>query len=161
MGRRGVFPGTFDPPTIAHLAVAFAARDQKQLDHVDFALSRSPLAKERVRAAEDRAKDLEQLTDDLPWLNVVITEQQLLADIAEGYDVLILGADKWAQIQEPSFYGDSVTERDAALTRLPEIVVAPRRGFRVPRRKRLNVPRRYAVVSSTAVRGGRAEWHAR
>ncbi len=160
MGRRGVFPGTFDPLTVAHLAIAHAAREQRDLDSIDLAISRVALKKESVGRVEERARELERVARDLPWLGVVVTEHQLLADIAEGYDVLVLGADKWAQIQDPEFYGGSPAERDAAVTRLPEVAVAPRKGFRAPRRKRLDVPRRYAVVSSTAVRSGREIWRA-
>ena len=32
------------------------------------------------------------------------TRKQLIADIAEGYDLVILGADKWAQLHDQSFY---------------------------------------------------------
>ncbi|MDT1909227.1 hypothetical protein, partial [Acinetobacter baumannii] len=32
--RIGAYPGTFNPPTIAHLAVADAARAQRRLDRV-------------------------------------------------------------------------------------------------------------------------------
>ena len=49
MSRRGVYPGSFNPPTIAHLAIAQAARDQCGLDRVDLVVSRVALAKEDVR----------------------------------------------------------------------------------------------------------------
>ncbi|MEC8920902.1 MAG: nicotinic acid mononucleotide adenylyltransferase, partial [Actinomycetota bacterium] len=32
--RHGVYPGSFDPPTLAHLAVADAARRRHGLDRV-------------------------------------------------------------------------------------------------------------------------------
>jgi nicotinate-nucleotide adenylyltransferase len=37
-GRLGIFPGAFNPPTLAHLAVAAAAKGQHQLDQVVFLL---------------------------------------------------------------------------------------------------------------------------
>src|SRR5262249_27202110 len=84
-----------------------------------------------------------------------VTDAQLLADIAEGYDVLILGADKWAQIQELGFYGGSATARDAALARLPEIAFVPRPPHAVPDGLRvLAVPPELADVSSTLARAG-------
>ena len=46
--RRGVYPGTFNPPTMAHLAIAEAARHQRGLARVDLALSRRPINKEHV-----------------------------------------------------------------------------------------------------------------
>ena len=45
-GARGVYPGSFDPLTIAHLAIAEAAVHEAPLDHLDLALSRSALGKE-------------------------------------------------------------------------------------------------------------------
>ena len=44
--RRGVYPGSFDPPTIAHVAIAEAALLQAGLDRLDFAISRIALGKE-------------------------------------------------------------------------------------------------------------------
>src|SRR6185436_14384082 len=43
--RRGAYPGTFNPPTVAHLAVALAARSQCGLDRVELVLSEVPLGK--------------------------------------------------------------------------------------------------------------------
>ena len=49
MTRIGAYPGSFNPPTIAHVAIADAARRQRHLDRVDLVLSRVPLAKEHVQ----------------------------------------------------------------------------------------------------------------
>ena len=35
---------------------------------------------------------------------MVVTDRVHLADIAAGYDALVLGADKWAQVLDPAFY---------------------------------------------------------
>src|SRR3954449_7981450 len=112
--RRGVYPGSFNPPTIAHLAIAEAARHQCELDRVDLVVSRVALAKEHVEHPPfaDRIAILERVAATRPWLGVVVTEAQLLADIATGYDVLVLGADKWAQIHDVAFYSGSAGERD-------------------------------------------------
>ncbi len=45
-GARGVYPGSFDPLTIAHLAIAEKAVHEAGLDHLDLALSRAALGKE-------------------------------------------------------------------------------------------------------------------
>ena len=64
------------------------------------------------------------------WLGVRTTEAQLLADIAEGYDVLIMGADKWHQVLDVRYYGGSGEARDAAVARLPRLAIAPDRHWR-------------------------------
>ena len=159
--RRGCYPGSFNPPTIAHLAIAEAARDQCGLDRIDLVVSRVVLAKEHVEHPpfDERIALLERLAATRPWLGVVATEVQLLADIAEGYDVLVLGADKWAQIQELQFYGGSADIRDATLARLPTVALVPRPPHPTPAGVVvLDVPAHLGEVSSTAVRAGRVDW---
>jgi hypothetical protein len=90
-----------------------------------------------------------------PWLGVVVTEQLHLADIAQDYDVLVLGADKWMQVLDVAFYG-SEKERDAAVARLPRLAVAPRHDFPVPDNcilLEVDLPH----VSSTAARSGQSD----
>ena len=148
----GAYPGTFDPPTVAHLAIAAAARDQCGLDRVEFILNREPLGKSGMRPLSTRLAMLEAVVASRPWLAVVITDHRHLADIAEGYDVLVLGADKWAQLIDPSFY-ESEAARDAAVAGLPRLAVAPRHGLVMPERcvpLAVDLPH----VSSTAARAG-------
>ena len=45
----------------------------------------------------------------------LVTDLQLVSDIAEPYDVVIVGADKWAQLHDPVFYGGSASARDQAV----------------------------------------------
>ena len=157
----GVYPGTFDPPTVAHLAVARAARRHAGLERIDLVVSQVGLGKEPdgVTPAPLRARRLVEATKTLPWLQVRVTDKQLIADIAAGYDAVILGADKWSQINDPSWYGSSEA-RDAALGRLPRVLVAPRSPFPLPvgKAEALDVDEAYWEVSSTAVRDGRWEW---
>jgi hypothetical protein len=158
----GIFPGSFDPPTVAHVAIAEAAWSQCELDWLDLVVSRVPLGKDHAVQApvEERVAALERLAAGRPWLGVGITDARLLADVAAGYDVLVVGADKWAQLLDPAWYG-SVPERDAALARLPQVVVAPRAGFPPPDGVTLlDVDPAHHAVSSTAVREGRHEWRA-
>jgi nicotinic acid mononucleotide adenylyltransferase len=152
---RGAYPGTFDPPTVAHLAIATAARSQCGLSSVDVILNPSPLGKSGTRTLETRVAMLEAVAATRPWLNVVVTDLLHLADIAQGYDVLVLGADKWAQVLDPTFYASEV-ERDAALARLPDLAVAPRHDFAVPHGcvlLEIDLPH----VSSTEARAGRTD----
>jgi cytidyltransferase-like protein len=153
---RGAYPGTFDPPTIAHLAIAEAARTQCELEHVDLVLNRDPLGKTGMRPLAARLEMLEAVTATRPWLHVVVTEKLHLADIADGYDVLVLGADKWAQILDVSFY-DSIVARDHAVARLPMLAVAPRQGLVVPEECVL-LAVDLSDVSSTAARAGRVDY---
>jgi hypothetical protein len=159
--RRGVYPGSFDPLTIAHVAIAEAARAQHRLDRLDLVISRVPLGKDHAAqsSVEDRLAALERLAEDRPWIGAAVTDLQHLVDIASGYDVLVMGADKWAQVQDPAFY-ESEAARDAALAGLPALAVAPRPPHPVPDEHRLDVPAHLSEVSATEVREGRDEWRA-
>jgi nicotinate-nucleotide adenylyltransferase len=156
MARVGCYPGSFDPPTIAHLAVAEAAVRQAGLDRVDLVLAHRPLGKEHLDAAsvERRRNLLLAVAADRPWLGVAVTDARLIADQAEGYDAVVMGADKWAQVVDPAWYGGSVAARDAAVARLPRVLVAPRAGERPAGVELLDMPAHVADVSSTAVRSG-------
>jgi nicotinic acid mononucleotide adenylyltransferase/predicted RNA-binding protein with PIN domain len=152
---RGVYPGSFDPPTIAHVAIAEAAVRAGALAGLDLAISRAPLGKDAAVQAplESRVARAERLTPSRPWLRVVVTDAQLITDIAAGYDVVVMGADKWAQVRDAEWY-DSADARDAALRRLPRVLVAPRPGFEVVGAEILELPADFGHVSSTAARAG-------
>ena len=161
--KRAALPGSFDPLTVGHLAIADAAVEQVGLDQICMVISRVPLVKDRAAQApvEDRLAAIRGATASRPWLKGEETEHQLLADIAQGYDFLIVGADKATQLLDPVFYGRSETERDRAVSRLPPLVVAPRPGGFVPDDAIvLSLPEWVAGVSSSAVRAGRVEWKA-
>ena len=162
----GVFPGSFDPLTTAHLAVADAAVAALGLDRLDLAMSTVALAKEHAGHApiEERLAVIAALGHGRPHLRGLVTEQRLIADIASGYDVCVIGADKWHQLHDISFYGGSEGAMAAALERLPRLAVAPRAGVRLPTLAPgtlvLDVDPSVAEVSSSAVRDGRDEWRA-
>jgi hypothetical protein len=164
--RRGAYPGTFNPPTVAHLAVAEAARSQCHLDRVELVLSTTPLGKAddpHLAPLDQRVAALERVAVPHDWLTVGTTDAQLLADIADGYDVLVLGADKWAQVVDASWYA-SPDERDAAVAGLPLVAVAPRPPHPRPqptdRIVILDLDPAHHEVSATAVRRGRVQWRA-
>lgn len=165
-GRIGCMPGSFNPLTVAHVSVADAARRTLGLARVDLVLSRRTLAKEHLHQppAEVRAAAAREATAHLGWLGVTVTDAQLLVDIAAGYDVLVIGADKWAQLHDPRFYGDDPAARDAAVARLPTVAVAPRPPHPLPAPGDgiviLEVDPGLAAVSSTAVRAGALHWRA-
>jgi hypothetical protein len=165
--RTGVYPGSFDPPTVAHLAVAEAAVVAGRLDRLDMVVSEVTLGKEDRDAptAAERVAALRDLAAGRPWLNAAVTPHRLLVDIAAGYDVVVVGADKWAQVVDPAWYGGSAQARDEAVGRLPEVLVAPRPPHPLPPlgppvAAHLSVDPCHGEVSSTAVRAGRQEWRA-
>ena len=155
--RVGAYPGTFDPPTLAHLAIAEAARRQCGLDAVDLVVNAQPLGKAGARPLAGRMAMLEAVTANRPWLRVVTTDRLHLGDIAEGYDVLVLGADKWVQVLDPTYYG-SEQERDAVVARLPQLAVARRGELALPSGCLvLDIADELATVSSTAARAGHVD----
>lgn len=172
-GRFGCFPGTFDPPTIAHLAVAEAAIAAAGLDRLDLLLSRHPLGKPGASGSvEARAQSLADRLGNRARLAVAVRDERLIVDLAEGYDAVVLGADKWRQVLDPAWYGDDLAARDRLLARLPLVLVAPRAGDDLADLadrqspsgdetqhpvRRLDVDPRLRPVSSSAVRGRRPE----
>ncbi len=164
-GPIGVYPGSFDPPTVAHLAVAEAAMSFAGLARVDLVISRTTLGKEGGGATlpEERLEVLLAVAASRAWLGVRISEAGLIAEIASGYDVVVMGADKWEQVRDPRWYAGSEEARDAAVSRLPRVLVAPRAGHRltaagVAPAELLGVDPVHLGVSSTAVRSGRHDW---
>jgi len=156
---RGVYPGSFDPPTIAHVAIAEAAVRSGELQRRDLAISRVALGKSATAQSPFAARVamIERLAESRPWLRVVVTESQLISDIAAGYDLVVMGADKWAQVRDPAWYDGSIAARDTALARLPRVLVAPRPGFEVVGADALDLPPHLGSVSSSAARAGNHE----
>lgn len=168
----GAYPGSFNPPTIAHLAIAEAAVLQLDLDRVDLVISIDPLGKDGASQVRlrDRLTVLRALAAERPWLAVRTTEHRLITDIAEGYDVIVVGADKWAQMLDPRWYGDSVARRDRAVAALGTVALAPRPVDPAPAGPlidlvgplvvELDLHPSHHAVSATSVRAGRREWMA-
>jgi Cytidylyltransferase-like len=166
MAAVGAYPGTFNPPTVAHLAIAEAARQQGRLIRLDLLVSRQPLGKDPAQPPlERRLEVLDAIAATRPWLGVRLTDQQLIADLAAGYDAVVLGADKWLQINDPAWYAGSPSSRDQTLARLPRLLLVPRPPHTLPERLPpgavvLDVDRDHQLVSSTEARSGRRDWMA-
>jgi hypothetical protein len=160
--RTGCYPGSFNPLTVAHLAVGEAAVAAHGLDRVDLVVSRRALDKEHVERPllEHRLAVLEQAAASRPWLGVVVRDAQLIVELARGYDVVVMGADKWAQVLDPSYYAGGAAERDAAVAALPTLAVVDRPPDLAPAEHRLDVHPDHHPVSSSEVRAGRHEWMA-
>lgn len=153
--RRGAFPGSFNPLTIAHIEIARLAREQHDLHEVHLIVSHTALDKpdppgpgfrERIDALEADARAYD-------WLFVATTDMQLIADIADGFDVVIMGADKWAQVNDIAYYDDE-DHRAAAIARLPAVVVAERDGVEIAGAEPLRTSDAIRAVSSTRARAG-------
>jgi len=149
-----VFPGSFNPPTTAHLAISEAVVVQHHLDVLVWSVSRVALAKEDVQRPRlvDRIAVLEDMAEKLDWLEISVTEAQLLSEIAAGFDVIVMGADKWQQIHDPVFYGDDPSRRDASIAALPTVAIAARPPHGCPADIVLDLPDWVGAVSSTQAR---------
>jgi hypothetical protein len=157
--RVAAYPGTFDPPTIAHLAVAEAAWRTCGVERVVLVLSQDPIGKPSPTPIDERLDRLRALADTRDWLDVAVSEHRLIADVCQGYDVVVMGADKWAQVLDASYHPSEEDWR-ASMARLPRIAVA-RRGEVPIEGDVLILDVDLGDVSSTAVRKGRDEWRAR
>jgi hypothetical protein len=169
-----VYPGSFDPPTIAHVHLAETAIAQLGLDRVDFALSARTLGKDdsRLRPIDDRVAELTAISSGNARIGVTMTPHSLVADIAEGYQVIILGADKWHQVLDPVWYA-SIDARNEALQRLPLVALAARPPWTMPGEDAsadppvgvdvviLDTDPSHHPVSATDVRAGREDWRAK
>ena len=154
--RIGCYPGSFDPMTVAHLAVAEAALEAASLDRIDLVLSIDALGKGHLGpgTVQARRHALEAVAARHPWLGVRVTTARLVADIAEGYDAVVMGADKWRQVVDPAWYGDDPAARDAAVARLPRVLVAPRGDDEPDDVELLDVDPAHRHVRATDVRAG-------
>lgn len=153
--RRGVFPGSFNPLTVAHLAVIEQARRDYELDTVELVVSEVALDKGSPPGPPiaDRIALISADIADYRWISVRTTRHQLIADIAQGYDAVVMGADKWEQVNDARYYG-SEAERDDALRRLPQVIVAERSGFSAPDDLCMKTDPALHDVSSTRARAG-------
>lgn len=137
-GRVGILPGSFNPPTLAHVELARAARQCFRLDCVVFSLSSVIVDKERVAGLceEDRLLLLELIAQDVDGLGSAVTNRGLYSDQVLGFRSLfgrktsiyfIVGMDKVVQIFDATYYDD----RDDALRTLffdAQLIAANRAG---------------------------------
>ncbi|MBM4411352.1 MAG: nicotinate (nicotinamide) nucleotide adenylyltransferase [Chloroflexi bacterium] len=112
-GRFGLLGGTFDPPHVAHLALAEAARTSLHLDRVVFVPAGDPWRKtgRAVTSAAARLEMTRALVEGLPWAEVSPIEVErdgpsYTADTVEtlvavrgGEWWVILGADALADLE--------------------------------------------------------------
>lgn len=129
-----VFPGAFNPPTLAHVALVNAARDLP-FDAVFFSVGRVTLDKDDSGLLrEDRLWLLCRLAAKEPRLGVVVQNRGLYSEISEGMHRLfpeledlafIIGMDKVPQLFDPKYY-DDIDARLGSLFGNARFLVAPR-----------------------------------
>ena len=155
MTRRGVFPGSFNPLTIAHLEIARIACESHGLDEIALVVSTVALDKSTPPGPPlaERIRLIEADLAPYPWLSIAQTDDQLIADIAHGFDAVIMGADKWEQVNDVRYYG-SIEARDEAVDRLPTVLVAHRDGSVAPEDHTIATPEELRSVSSSKARAG-------
>ncbi len=184
-GRVGILPGSFNPPTIAHLELARAARRRFDLAHVVFSLSSAIVDKERLEGLcrEDRLLLMWLLAGDHPWVAVAVINRGLYSEQAPAFRAsfggaaglwFIVGMDKVLQIFDPRYYDDRARALDALFAHV-RLIAANRedrggedlralleRPENLPYRDRvepLALPIHLKDLSSSAVRRGvEGEW---
>jgi nicotinic acid mononucleotide adenylyltransferase len=131
-GAIAILPGSFNPPTAAHLLLAERAR-REGFGCVLFTLARKTAGKEPTGlVAEDRLLAL-RFVAQRAGMGVAVSSAGLYADMADAATLLfpgneiafLVGSDKIPEIFEAGWYSD----RDAALDALfarARLVVAPR-----------------------------------
>jgi nicotinamide-nucleotide adenylyltransferase len=136
--RVGLFAGSFNPLTLAHVALARAARRAAQLDLVVWASAAVTVDKEQVERASltDRLAQMVGYTYRRRRDALVVLNRGLYVDEARALRTLLpqdaeltilIGFDKVVQIFDSRYYDD----RDAALNELfaeASLLVAPREG---------------------------------
>jgi nicotinamide-nucleotide adenylyltransferase len=114
--RAAVFPGAFNPPTLAHLALATTVRDLG-FDVVAFALATRTIDKEDAAglALEERLALLAVMAAGEQRLGALVQNRGLYAEqalaVRSAWPALddlafVVGMDKVAQIFEPRYYVD-------------------------------------------------------
>lgn len=136
MRRVGLFAGSFNPLTYAHVAIAEAARRIASLDAVVWTLAAVTVDKERVQRASipDRLAQMRAFVRTTEADALVVINRGLYVEEAAalrrhlGADAelfILVGFDKIVQIFDPRYYAD----RDGALRELfalAHVLVAPR-----------------------------------
>jgi len=82
-GRLGILPGAFNPPTLAHLALAEAALACSEVDEVVFVLPRSLPHKEFSGATLDQRLEMLLSICSDPAHSVALSDAGLFLEIAE------------------------------------------------------------------------------
>lgn len=141
-GRLGVLSGTFNPPTLAHLALAQRALEQVGLDEVLLVLPEAPPHKRDLEAPlADRAAMLTRLAKLDPRLSAAVTARGLFLEIhaavapnyaAGARQYFLAGRDAAQRILLDWPYADPERTLEEMFARF-DVIVAERGGaFEIP-----------------------------
>lgn len=158
IGRLGVLPGTFNPVTVAHLALARSALTH--VDEVVFVLPRLLPHKLYSGASFDqRMQMLHVATHGVRQWSIAAADAGLFVEIAEecravyGTDTrlsFICGRDAAERIASWDYGRPGVFDE---MMQTFDLLVAPRQGaWNHPAVQELSLPRNYDAVSATEVR---------
>jgi nicotinate (nicotinamide) nucleotide adenylyltransferase len=176
-GRLGIFPASFNPPTLAHVALIRRARQRVNLDEILILLDAQAMGKRIIGAAlQDRVLMLERLFQRDPKLSIGISNRGLFVEKLEPLRAMypfpvmftfIVGFDTILRVMDKRYYSD----RDKTLSRLfrqCEFLVANRDGKEEaffdelfcreenqPYRDKvlfITLPSRFSFVSSSLIR---------
>ena len=161
--RVAVFPGAYNPPTIAHLEIARAAAEQAE--EVLWVIPRAfPHKKFAGASLEARCRMLASLVRENPGFSVATSDGGLYGEIAEETRAhfaeqteiaLVCGRDAAERLADWDYGDPDYLDR---MLRSYRILVAARRGeYRPPERHRhridaLVLPASHDLVSSSEVR---------
>ena len=121
--RIGILPSSFNPPTMAHLGLANAAKAHLQLDEVVLSLGKVIVDKQLTGLTPaDRLLALCAVSRKRDDLSIAIASCGLYVDMGQAYQreypgaalYFLMGFDKIEQIFDPRYYQD----RDASLRAL-------------------------------------------
>ncbi len=138
--RVGILPGSFDPPTRAHVELALEAKKAFKLDSVIFTISRVTIDKEEIEGLclEDRLLILSLIARELGWVSLAATNRGLYYEQANALRALLgrkakiyflVGMDKVMQILDPRYYENRETALLSLFTEA-QIVAANRGSLR-------------------------------
>lgn len=174
-GRVGLLPAGFNPPTVAHVAIADTAQRRFTLDQVVFVLTETMPHKriERPRP-EERLEWLAAIARERPDRAVTACDVGLVIDIVEAFrrdlgpacEIFVLAGKDAAERFASWDYGDGMPYSEQL--RHFRLLVASRDGdYRVPAQHAgrilpFGIDARYSEASSSAVREAvrsGAGWH--
>jgi nicotinamide-nucleotide amidase len=176
-GRLGIFPASFNPPTLAHLALIREAKKQGKLDEILVLLDIQAMDKEAVDATfEDRLAMLKEVFRRDPKVSIGLSNRGLFLEkikpLRTYYPApisfsFIVGFDTILRVMEKKYYRNRKPSLDG-LFKESRFLVASRdqfeeTAFEILFRKRenkgysgrvafFNLPRRFSTISSSLVR---------
>ena len=164
-GRVGLLPGAFDPPTVAHVAIADIAQRRFALDQVVFVLSEAMPHKRIERPGfDERLRWLSKIAGERPDRAATACGVGLVIDIVQAFraelgpacEFFVIAGKDAAERYAGWDYGDGMLFADQL--RHYRLLVASRDGnYRVPAQHAgrilpFGIDARYDAASSSAVR---------